>query len=276
MQDSIKTCAITGCNSGIGKATALQMAKLGYSIIMLVRESEKSQLAYEEIKAAASTGNVDMVFVDLSSQASIRMAAQKIFENYQKIDILINNAGLIKRKAELSTDGLEMTYAVNLIAPFLLTKLLLPLIKKSEAGRVVNVSSELYKKGALDFNSVSSLDSFDGNKNYANSKLMIILLTVAMSKQLADTAITVNSVHPGVVGTDAFREYPKWFAKGLNLFLSKPSKGAEPSVFLATSAEVAKTTGKYFSKTKLVDTVGLGSDEASADQVWTFCVKVVG
>ncbi len=273
MQESNKICVITGCNTGIGKAAAFQLAKMNYNIIMLVRDSEKSRAAFEEIKAASEGGMVDMIFVDLSSQISVKKAAQNISNKYSVIDILINNAGLLKRKGELSVDGIEMTYAVNLIAPFLLTNLLLPLIEKSYAGRIINLTSELYKKGRIEVEDISSLEKFDGSKAYANSKLMVVMNTMYLSKKLLDKNVSVNCVHPGVVATDVMRDYPRWIAKLLNLFISKPENGAKPTVFLASSVEVSKTTGKYFSKLIETPITNKAINGDAVNQVWDFCMK---
>jgi len=276
MQEATKTCIITGCNSGIGKAAGIQLAKMNYTIIMLVRDSNKSRAAFEEMKTESNGGDIQLLYVDLSSLASIRKVAEEISNKYSHIDILINNAGVLKRNPELSVDGIEMTYAVNLIAPFLLTNLLLPLLKKSKYGRIINLTSELYKKGKIEFEKISSLDNFNGSKAYANSKLMVVVNTLALANKLQGTNVTVNCVHPGVVGTDVFRDYPTWFSKLLNLFISKPDVGAQPSVFLATSPEVAKTTGKYYSKMTPTPVTETANSEAAENQVWAFCKKITG
>ena len=271
-----KICVITGASAGIGKATAIGLAKKGYTMILLVRDSDKSRAAYEEIKAESGSDAIQMHYVELSSMASIREVAGEITKKYAQIDILINNAGVLKRNAELSTDGIEMTYAVNLMAPFLLTRLLLPMVEKSPAGRIINLTSELYKKGKIDFQQVASLEKFDGSKAYADSKLMVVTNTLALAKKLAATKVTVNCVHPGVVGTDVMRDYPRWIAKSLNLFISKPEEGAAPTIFLATSPEVAETTGQYYSKMTQTPVNEIAANRDTANQVWEFCEKITG
>ena len=263
-----KICLITGCNTGIGKQTAIQLAKMGHTIIMLVRDSEKSRTAFEEIKSQSNNQNIEMFYVDLSSPDSITSVVEKVKGEYSKIDILINNAGVLKRNLQIGYKGFEMTMLVNYFAPFLLTKLLLPLIEKSNHGRIINLSSELYKKGEASISKPSSTQKFNGNKVYADSKLLIVLFTKELAKRLNDKNITANSIHPGVVGTDAFREYPKWLNTLLNLFISKPEAGAEPIVYLATSEEVANITGEYFSKTQLSKTIDIVNDEKIAEQIW--------
>ncbi|MCB9070791.1 MAG: SDR family NAD(P)-dependent oxidoreductase [Calditrichae bacterium] len=263
-----KICLITGCNTGIGKQTAIQLAKLNYTIITLVRDSEKSRMAFEDIKTRSNNQNVKMFYVDFSSPDSIISVVEKVKGEYSKIDVLINNAGVLKRNLQIGYKGYEMTMVVNYFAPFLLTNLLLPLIEKSTHGRIINLSSELYKKGETTISKPSSAKKFDGNKVYADSKLLIVLFTKELAKRLNGKNITVNSVHPGVVGTDVFRDYPKWFSKLLNLFISKPEVGAEPIVYLATSDEVSNITGEYFSKTQLSKTIDIVNDEKVAEQIW--------
>ncbi|MCK5521217.1 MAG: SDR family oxidoreductase [Candidatus Marinimicrobia bacterium] len=271
-----KVCVITGASAGIGKATAITLAKNGNTIIMLVRDSDKSRQAYKEINAASVGAEIHLLYVDLSSMDSIRKVAEKISNKYSHIDILINNAGVLKRKPELSVDGIEMTYAVNLFAPFLLTNQLLPLVEKSQSARIINLTSELYKKGKIEFDGFSSLDNFNSSKAYANSKLMVVINTLVLSNKLKDKNITVNCVHPGVVGTDVMRDYPKWLSKLLNIFISKPEVGAEPTIFLATSPEMAKITGKYYSKMTQSPVIDIASNEVTANQVWAFCEKITG
>lgn len=274
MNEAKKICLITGASAGIGKATAIALAKEGNIIILLVRDSDKSRAACDEIKAESGNADIHLHYAELSSMDSIRKVAEEISNKYLHIDILINNAGVLKRNAELSADGFEMTYAVNVIAPFLLTNLLLPLIEKSVSGRIINLTSELYKKGKINFEDFSSLEKFDGSKAYASSKLMVVLNTLTLAKKLKDTDVTVNSVHPGVVGTDVMRDYPRWVGKLINPFLSKPEVGAGPSIFLATSPELAKTTGKYYAKMKQTPVTEVAANYATADQVWEFCEKI--
>lgn len=263
-----KTCLITGCSGGIGKHTAIELAKMHYNIIMLVRDSIKSRNAYNEIKSQSKSNNIKMYYADLASLKSIINVVQKIKSEYSQIDVLINNAGILKRNRETTPEGFEITLAVNYFAPFLLTNLLLPLIEKSPHGKIVNLSSELYKKGQAIINKFSSEEKFDGGKAYANSKLLIVIFTKVLAKRLQNNGITVNCVHPGVVGTDAFREYPKWVNVLLNLFISKPEIGAQPVVYLATSSEVDEISGQYFYKTKIKPTAKVANDEKVSEQIW--------
>ena len=270
-----KICVITGSNTGIGKVTAIELAKKGYEIIMLVRDSEKSRIAFDEIKNE-SEGNVILKYVDLASLASIKKVAEEIKSDYERIDILINNAGLFKRKFEKSADAFEITLAVNYFATFALTLFMIPLLKKSRQGRIINLTSELYKRGTVNLENDFALEKFDGNKAYANSKLLVVYFTKELSKRLASENITVNCVHPGVVGTDVFREYPKWFAKLMNLLISKPSEGAKPSVYLASAEELESITGKYFNKSKQKETDKIANDSDLSKKIWTKTEELTG
>jgi retinol dehydrogenase-12/retinol dehydrogenase-13 len=270
-----KICVITGCNSGIGKCTAIELAKLGFEIIMLVRDSEKSRKAYEEIKKESGSELVRLIYIDLASLESIRKSADELKSKISKIDLLINNAGIFKRKEAKSPEAFELTIAVNYLAPFYLTKLLLPLVEKAESNRIINLSSELYKNGKVYLDNRFSDTKFDGNKAYADSKLLVIYFTKSLAKRLSTTSVTVNALHPGVIGTDVFREYPQWFSKLLSLFISTPEKGAQPSVYLATSDEVKGLTGKYFNKTKVKETDPVANDEELADNIWEKTEEII-
>lgn len=270
-----KICVITGCNSGIGKVTATELAKKGFEIIMLVRDSEKSRLAYEEIKSA-SGGKIILKYIDLSSLDSVKKVAKEINSEYERIDVLVNNAGLFKRTYENSVDSFEMSLAVNYFATFALSILLLPLLKKSKQARIINLTSELYKRGKVHLDNDFALEKFDGNKAYANSKLLVVYFTTELSKRLATENITVNCVHPGVVGTDVFREYPKWFAKLLNLLISKPGEGAKPTIYLASSENLNETTGKYFNKSKPKEIDKIANDSELSEKIWVKTEELTG
>ena len=270
-----KICLITGCNSGIGKVAAIELAQKGYEIIMLVRDSEKSRMAYEEIKNA-SGGKITLKYADLASLDSITKISEEIAAQYERIDVLINNAGLFKRKFEKSVDSFEMTLAVNYFAIYALSILMIPLLEKSKQARVVNLTSELYKRGKVYLDSDFAIQKFDGNKAYADSKLLVVYFTRELSKRLASKNITVNCVHPGVVGTDVFREYPKWFARLMNLLISKPEEGAKPTIYLASSEDLDGTTGKYFYKSKPKEFDKIANDSELMVKIWVKTEELTG
>ncbi len=251
MNATKNTCVITGCSAGIGKATAVEMAKRDYRVVMLVRDCDKSRRAFKDVRTSSHSDDIEMIYVDLASQESITRAADAIKKQYKEIDVLINNAGVYSKKHRLSPDGYEMTLAVNYIAPFLLTSLLLPLLKNCERSRIINLTSDLHKFGSIDPNNILPNGKYNALRAYVSSKLLIVIHTQELSQRLQDYGITVNCVHPGLVVTDIYRDYPKWFIAMMNAFIPKAEAGAKPVIYLATKPELKDITGQYYLKTKL-------------------------
>ena len=272
----MKTIIITGANSGIGKEAALNLAKSGHRVLMLSRDSEKSEQALVEIRSQTDNNHVFLIKADLSSSRSIISSVEKIKRDYETIDVLINNAGVYKVKREENEAGIEMTFAVNFLATFLLSELLLERLKASGSGRIINVVSELYKSGSLDFSDLMLENGYKAGDAYANSKLAAVLYTEKLAKQVKGEGMTVNAFHPGVLATNSFRDYPGLFVKLLNIFLEDPQKGGDRMAYLATSQEVADTTGKYFYKTeeREIETPGIGSE--TANQLWQVAQELTG
>ncbi len=246
----MKTIIVTGSNSGIGKEAALTLAESGHRVLMLCRDSEKSKQVHKEIVTQSGSDKVSLIPVDLSDPLSIRNAVEPIKSEYPVIDVLVNNAGLYKVKRAENSHGIEVTFAVNFLAPFMLSQMLLKELESSGNGRIINVVSELYKSGVIDFDDLMLKTGYKAGKAYANSKLAAVLYTAELAKQTGDKGITVNALHPGVLATSAFREYPDFIMKIMNLFLEKPQKGGERIAYLATSEEVKGISGKYFYKTE--------------------------
>lgn len=169
-----------------------------------------------------------------------------------------------------------MTLAVNYFATYALSILMVPLLKNSKKARVINLTSELYKRGLVNLDNDFNIEKFNGNKAYANSKLLVTYFTKELSRRIASENITINCVHPGVVSTDIFREYPKWVAKFMNLIISKPTEGAKPSVYLASSEELDNVTGKYFYKTKQKDTDNIANDLGLSEKIWIKTEELTG
>lgn len=272
----MKTMIITGSNSGIGKEAALNLAKSGHRILMLSRDSEKSERALDEIRSQSHNNQVFLIKADLSSPEAIASAVEKIERDYETLDVLVNNAGIYKVKREENSDGVEMTFAVNFLATFLLSELLLEKLRASGNGRVINVVSELYKRGTLDFSDLMLKKKYSAGDAYANSKLAAVLYTEKLAKQTKSEGITVNALHPGVLATSTFRDYPRIFTKLINIFLEDPQKGGERIAYLATSQEVADITGKYFYKTeeREIDTSVYGSE--TAEKLWRIAEELTG
>jgi retinol dehydrogenase 12 len=239
-------CLITGATSGIGKATAMELAKRGMHIVFTTRNDERGKKVQQEIIEKTHNPDVDVMQCDLASFASIQSFAIAFQKKYDSLHILINNAGVWETKRKESKDGIEMTFAVNHLAPFLLTHLLLGLIKRSAPSRIINVASGIHPRGHIDFDDLEAKKSFSGMAVYANSKLANILFTKELSEQLKGTKITVNCLHPGVVKTNLLRNSLATRA-AFNIVGITPEKGAETSVYLATSLAVGTVSGEYFS-----------------------------
>src|SRR5271155_54323 len=252
-----KTVVITGANSGIGLETAAALAGAGAEIVITARDRGRGAAALEEIKHRSGSQRVSLVVFDLGDLDSVRAGAEKILERCPRIDVLINNAGVVLSARTQTVDGFESTFAVNHLGPFLLTELLLDRIAQSAPSRIVNVSSTAHtqaRKG-LDFDDLQSTHGYGAMSVYAKSKLANILFTTELARRLEGTGVTVNALHPGVVATGYGRDGDTGgvISFGLRLirpFILSPAKGAETSIYLASSPEVATVTGTYFLKCK--------------------------
>ncbi len=251
----MKTVLITGANSGIGKATAIELAAKGYQIVFIARNQEKAEAVKNEIISSSGNSNVDFINGDLLSLTQVRKSAEMFKEKYQKLDVLINNAGVCLPERKITRDGFEEMFQINHLSHFLLTNLLLDLLKKSDESRIINVSSAGYKMGKFDPENLQSEKKFSSFSTYCDTKLLNILFTFKLAEQMKETGITVNALHPGVVRTNFAGELKGFFGllnKMFKPFLISPKKGAATSVYLASSEEVRNITGKYFEKCKAV------------------------
>jgi NAD(P)-dependent dehydrogenase (short-subunit alcohol dehydrogenase family) len=271
-----KVCLITGANAGIGKVTAQKLAELGATVMMVCRNRQKGEAALKEIKSKSGNANVELIIADLSSQAEIRRLADEFKAKHQRLDVLLNNAGVYLPKRALTVDGLEMTFAVNHLAYFLLTNLLLEVLKPSAPSRIVSVSSEAHKYGKLEFDNLQGEREYKGIPAYSNSKLENVLFTNELARRLAGTKVTANSLHPGAVATSIFRNTPKPIEWLIKLLTISPEKGAETSVYLATSSEVEGITGKYFEKKQEKYPSRTAQDEELAGRLWQVSEQLTG
>ncbi|TFF95380.1 MAG: SDR family oxidoreductase [Promethearchaeota archaeon] len=273
-----KNVMITGANSGIGKQTGIDLAKMGATIIMIARNKERAFAALEEIKEASKSEKIDLFIADLSDQDSIRSMVKNFKKNYKKLDVLINNAGIMLTKRRSTKEGYEMTLATNHLGHFLLTSLLLQTLIKSAPARIINVSSVAHKFGNLDFDDLQLEENFNGLLAYGNSKLANIMFTYALARHLEGTGVTVNALHPGTVKTNfGKRNESRWsrlFFKFLHLFFSDVKKGAKTSVYLASSPEIEEISGKYFVKSKLKKSSRASYDEEVQEKLWTISEKL--
>ncbi len=272
----MKTIIVTGSNSGIGKEAALNLAISGHRILMLCRDGEKSTQAQKEIITKSENENVFLIPVELSDSLSIRAAVEQIKSQYQEIDVLVNNAGVYKVKREETASGVEMSFAVNYLASFMLSQMLLENMEASKNGRIINVVSELYKNGSIDFENLMMTTGYKVGDAYANSKLACVLYTVELAKRTKDKGITVNALHPGVLGTSAFRDYPNLMVKLMNLFLEKPQMGGERIAYLAISDAVKDVSGKYFYKLEEKEFDIPGQEIAKTEKLWQIAEEQTG
>lgn len=271
-----KNCIITGATSGIGRETAIELARQGATLVLPVRNLYKGNELKSEIIDKTGNTNVDIMECDLASFQSIRDFATAFLEKYDKLHILVNNAGLWESEHKKSADGIEMTFAVNHLAPFLLTLLLLDVMKRSAPGRIVNVSSEAHRSGKMNFNDLEGNKSWNSLKSYSQSKLANILFTRKLAGILENENITVNCLHPGVVATRLFDKLPKILVKLFSLFMISPAKGAQTSIFLASSPEVENNSGEYFKKMKIKKTTAEATNKKVADRLWEISLKMTG
>jgi NAD(P)-dependent dehydrogenase (short-subunit alcohol dehydrogenase family) len=264
-----RICVVTGANRGIGRATAEGLARLGAKVILVCRNQEEGEAVAHEI-GSESPVIPDVVTADLSSQASIRQAAADLQGRYSRLHVLINNAGVIPRRREVTVEGLERQLAVNHLAYFLLTNLLLPQLEAAAPSRIINVSSGAHTHASMDFDDLQAERGYDPKQVYSRSKLANVLFTYELARRLRGTGVTANCLNPGVVATGMLADY-MGVASGAtpgSTFGATPEEGAETSIYLASSAEVERVTGKYFERKQARRSSRESYDEAPARRLW--------
>ena len=268
-----KVCVVTGANSGIGKETALGLAQLGATVALVCRSQERGAAALAEIKQGSGNDAVVLLVADLSFQRQVRQVAAAYRQQFDRLDVLVNNAALSRRGRVVTEDGVELTFAVNHLAPFLLTTLLLDQIKASAPARVVTVSSSAHKDAEINFADLQGEQRYAtfGFGAYSQSKLANVLFTYELARRLEGTGVTANCLHPGVVATGIFRDTPLWLRTGLALarpLILGSAQGADTVLYLATAPEVAEVSGRYFEKRKPVQSSPLSYDTEVARRLW--------
>ncbi len=272
-----KLCLVTGANSGIGRATAEELARRGATVVMLCRDRGRGEAARARIATRVDGARLELLIADLASQRSVRRAAEEFKSAHPRLDVLINNAGVFWGRRQVTGDGLEATFAINHLGHFLLTQLLEEELKASAPSRIVNVSSSAYKAARLNLADLQSERGYDAMRAYGNSKLANILFTYELAKRLDGSGVTANCLHPGVVRTRIGRNAPPliWlFFLVMKPLLLSPAKGAATTVYLATSPEVERVSGKYFVKQVPQPTAARTYTEETARRLWELSEKL--
>jgi retinol dehydrogenase 14 len=274
-----KTVLITGGTGGIGKATALGLATLGAHVAVTGRDPQRTEDAVREIRAAGG-GPVDAFIADLSAQSEVRRVAGEVLGRMPRIDVLVNNVGGYWNTRHLTADGLERTFALNHLAPFLLTNLLLDRLKDGAPARVVIVASNAHKLGRIDFDDLQGEGSYSGARAYNQSKLANVLFSYELARRLEGFAVTSNALHPGVVRTGFGAEDPagtqRIFVPLLRPFMKSVTRGAVTSVHLASAPELAQVSGRYFVSSTATRSSPGSNDEAVAARLWQVSAEPVG
>lgn len=272
-----KTVFITGATSGIGKETARALARMGANIVFTTRDVERGKRTVEELRRTAGNPNIVSTHCDLASFDSVCKCAGRFLEDHDRLYALINNAGVWMKERKLSEDGIEMTFAVNYLAPFLLTNLFLNALIRGAPSRIVNVASGLHGE-SVRFDDPEFERSFSGRKAYSQSKLALILFTKLLAEKLRGTGVTANCVHPGLINTKLSRHSGLIMRGAFKLFGKDPKKGAKTPVHVASSPEIERRgiTGEYFADEKIGRSSRESRDIEKAKRLWDMSVEYVG
>jgi len=274
-----KNCLITGATSGIGRETALALARMGAGLVLVCRDRRRGEQVRDEIRSQGANVAVDVILADLASQQEIRRLAGDFLATGRPLHLLINNAGVVNTSRSVTADGIETVFAVNHLAYFLLTHLLLDRLKQSAPARIVNVASDAHKLGDMNFDDLQAERRYRTMRIYGQSKLANILFTYELAGRLQGTGVTVNCLHPGAVATGLGANNGAW-AKAiialLGLFFRSPRQGAATSIYLASSPEVEGVSGKYFVDCRPRRSSPASYDEASAKRLWEISERMTG
>lgn len=267
-----RVCVVTGASSGIGYVTALELARAGATVAVVGRDPDRTSRCVARI--VASTGNRDVrsFMADLLLRSEVHRLTTQLLASYPRIHVVVNNAGAVFSRRELTREGIERTWALNVVCPFLLTHLLLPRLKESAPARVVNVSSAAHRGVRLEFEDLQGRVHYSGFGAYSRSKLAVVLLTHEFARQLGETPVTVNALHPGFVATRFGKNNPGAFGLTIGvlsfLFGIRPRRGARTSVFLASDTSVEHVTGKYFQRRREALSSRASYDPQAAARLW--------
>ena len=275
-----KIVLVTGATGGIGKATAIGLATMGARVGITGRDLIRAEKAAADIRTASGNPAVDVFAADMSSQAEVRRLAGAVLDAYPRLDVLVNNVGGFWAHRHPTADGLEHTFALNHLGPFLLTNLLLDRLKASAPARIITVSSGAQAAGRIDFHDLQGARSYSGQRAYSQSKLANIVFTSELSRRLQGTSVTANSVHPGVVRTNFGSEDQAGFfliiSPMVRPFLKTPAQGAQTPIYLASSPDVTGITGEFFAKCKPKTANKVVGDAEVMRKLWGVSADLVG
>jgi len=267
-----RVCIVTGSNSGIGKETARALAGIGATVVMVVRNKEKGIKALNEIQEETGNRETTLMICDVSSRSSIQSFVEEFSGSYEKLHVLVNNAGAVYMKKEFTPDRFEKTFATNYLGPFQLSKELQPLLEAGAPSRIINVSSGMHKTGKINFDDLQSLNKFGGMKVYANTKLMVTTMTYELARRLEGTGVTANVVEPGFVATNLGMNSGSLMSALMFTIVrpmqKSPKKGAETSIWAATAPELENVTGKCFANKQEISSAKISYDGELQIRLW--------
>ncbi len=274
-----RVVVVTGATSGIGRAAALELARRGFALVLVARDAARAAATADEIARATGTRNVDVVLGDLARQQEVRLIAETLRARHPRIDVLLNNAGVVNLRYTTTPDGIETTFAVNHLAYFMLTLLLREALHAAPSARIVNVASDAHRWGRIDFDDLGNARRYRSMRVYGQSKLCNILFTYELARRLAGSSVTANCLHPGAVATRLGQNNGRVatvLTKLLAPFFRSPEGGADTAVHLAASPEVQGTTGAYFANRRPARSSRITYDEAVQRRLWSASEDLTG
>ncbi len=279
---STKVYMVTGANRGIGRATAQGLAKMGATVILVCRDRDRGEAARDEIIANSGNDNVELFLADLASQESVRQLSEEFKGKHDQLHVLVNNAGIYRTKRSMTEDGIELHFAVNYLAPFMLTNLLLDKLKRGAPSRVVNLVGIYHRKATIDFDDLMSEKEYSASDSNQKSKLALVLYTYELARRLEGSAVSANCLHPGAVATEMLKSDPDapapmlFFYRFMKPFIASQERGAESTIYLATSPAVEGVTGKFFVKKDEAESSPESYDRSVAAHLWEVSEALTG